>query len=75
MSDFPFGGDSAKIGEWLDKKKFKNSFKEFFNEWDADAILGITDEDIKSIDKGATNDAMRLCALLKTTRNSKYFII
>jgi hypothetical protein len=42
MSDYPKGGDIASTRAWLDKKGFIG----IFNNWEADAILGLPEEKI-----------------------------
>ncbi len=44
MSDFPHGGDILQTRAWLDKKGLTN----VFNGWKADALLGKSDDFIKS---------------------------
>ena len=42
MSDYPKGGDIASTRAWLDKKGFIG----IFNNWEADAILGLPEEKV-----------------------------
>jgi hypothetical protein len=42
MSDYPKGGDIASTRAWLDKKGFIG----IFNNWEADAILGLPEKKI-----------------------------
>jgi hypothetical protein len=42
MSDFPIGGDVAMTRAWLNKK----GFTDVFLKWEADSILGLSEEKI-----------------------------
>ena len=44
MDDFPRGGDIATTRAWLDRKGFDRKF----NGWEANAILGLTETQIRS---------------------------
>jgi len=67
MSDFPKGGDIGATRTWLDRKGFDGVFVG----WEADAILGKSDEFIKTkFPKTADGQdrAEILCGLLNTAR-------
>jgi len=67
MSDFPKGGDIGATRTWLDRKGFDGVFVG----WKADAILGKSDEFIKTkFPKTADGQdrAEILCGLLNTAR-------
>ena len=69
MSDFPSGGDVQATRAWLDKEGFVDVFKE----WKADAILGKSDEFVRSRFPKALegqDQAEMLCGLLNTARQS-----
>ena len=66
MSDFPKGGDVEATRAWLDKE----GFTDVFTGWKADAILGKSEEYVRS--KFSQTDQERaeiLCGLLNTARN------
>jgi hypothetical protein len=70
MSDFPHGGDSLLTRAWLDKKGFTN----VFNGWEADALLGKSDDFIKSKfppDEVSQDWAEMLCGLLSTAKKHR----
>ena len=64
MSDFPKGGDVASTRAWLDKEGFTG----IFNNWKADAILGLKDENIMTKVPGDTGEM--LCGFLNTARQT-----
>ena len=67
MSDFPRGGDVPATRAWLDKEGFTG----IFVGWKTDALLGKSDEFVKSKFSATDNDrAEMLCGLLNTARQS-----
>jgi len=67
MSDFPKGGDIVATRAWLDKEGFSG----VFTGWKADAILGKSDDFIKSKFPATEEGQERgdiLCGLLNTAR-------
>jgi hypothetical protein len=64
MSDFPKGGDIAATRAWLDKKGFIG----IFNNWEADAILGLDETDILTSIPGERGDM--LWGFLSTARQA-----
>jgi hypothetical protein len=69
MSDFPKGGDIQATRVWLDKKDFSG----LLTGWEADAILGKSDEFIKTKFPQSTegqDKAEILCGLLNTARTT-----
>ena len=67
MSDFPFGGDIEATRTWLDKKEFTG----VFTGWEAAAILGKTEEYVKTKFSTTPEDQEKaeiLCGLLDTAR-------
>ena len=69
MSDFPSGGDVQATRAWLDKE----GFVDVFIGWKADAILGKSDEFVRSRFPKALegqDQAEMLCGLLNTARQS-----
>ena len=69
MSDFPRGGVVEATRFWLDKK----GFVDMFNGWEADAILGKSDDFVKSKFHPTSEDQDRaemFCGLLSTARQS-----
>jgi len=67
MSDFPKGGDIGATRTWLDRKGFDG----IFMGWEADAILGKSDEFIKTkfpTTADGQDRAEILCGLLYTAR-------
>eukprot|EP01032_Pedospumella_encystans_P011488 gene11488-13354_t len=70
MSDYPKGGDIQTTRVWLDKKDFTG----MFSGWKADAILGKSDEFIKTKFPQSTegqDKAEILCGILNTARTSQ----
>ena len=64
MSDYPKGGDVASTRAWLDKK----GFTETFVRWEADAILGLSEERILSKVPGERGEM--LWGFLNTARQT-----
>jgi len=64
MSDFPRGGDVAMTRAWLDKEGFTGVFLE----WEADAILGLTEEKIMARVHGERGEM--LWGFLNTARQT-----
>ena len=64
MSDFPIGGDSIATRAWLDKKGFRN----VFNGFEAESIMGLDKDDIISMVSG--DNGLRLWGLLNTAKNN-----
>jgi hypothetical protein len=62
MSNFPFEADVTAIRSWLDEKGFLAKFEN----WDADALIGVDKEFLLSEVPG--RDGYRLWALLETAR-------
>ena len=63
MSDFPKSGDAEATRVWLDKKGFVDMFKG----WEADAIIGLSEENILSL--VPEENGLRLWGLLNTARS------
>ena len=64
MSDFPKGGDVEATRAWLDKE----GFVDFFEDWKADALLGLERTDILTsvpVERG-----LKLWGLLATARST-----
>ena len=69
MSDYPKGGDIEATRDWLDKKGFTGKFLG----WEADEILGKSDDFIKSKFDNTPEEqerAERLCGRLNTARQT-----
>ena len=69
MSDFPKGGDIQATRAWLDLKGFEGVFEK----WEADALLGKSDEFIRrkfSSSEAGQERAEMLCGFLATARQS-----
>ena len=64
MSDYPKGGDIASTRAWLDKKGFIG----IFNNWEADAILGLPEEKIMVKVPGERGEM--LCGFRNTARQT-----
>lgn len=64
MSDFPFGGNIAATRKWLDQKGYQNKF----DNWEADALLGLKEGDIFSKFGLPTERALYLRCLLTTAK-------
>ena len=62
MSDFPHKGTVDQTRQWLDAKGFQGKFLN----WEADALIGATEQDIKTIVSGERG--MILWGLLNTAR-------
>lgn len=62
MSDFPHKGTVDQTRQWLDA----NGFEGKFVNWKADALIGATEQDIKTIVSGERG--MILWGLLNTAR-------
>ena len=61
-------GSAADVAEWLGTKLFAAPIVDNFANWDAEAMLGVTDIDLLlRIIPG--NEGIRLWALLNTARN------
>ena len=56
MSDYPKGGDIASTRAWLDKEGFIG----IFNNWEADAILGLPEKKIMVKVPGKRRNALGL---------------
>jgi hypothetical protein len=64
MSDFPKGGDISSTRTWLDRKGFIG----IFNNWEADAIFGLSEEKIMAKVPGERGEM--LWGLLNTARQT-----
>jgi len=62
MSDLLIRGGYEATKNWMDKE----GFNDIFIEWEADALLGLPDEDILSLLSGEKGEI--LCGLLNTAR-------
>jgi hypothetical protein len=68
MGDYPKGGDVEATRAWLDKKGFVG----VFTGWEADAILGKSDDFIKGKFPSTTEGQEKaeiLCGFLNTARS------
>ena len=64
MNKFPLGGDIAATRVWLDSK----GFDKLFVGWEADALLGKSEDFIMSKFSGNEDKGEILCGLLNTAR-------
>jgi hypothetical protein len=64
---FPLTGKAADVASWLRTKSFTELTIENFAVWDAEAMLGGTETDIKA--DIPVKEGRRLWALLNTARN------
>lgn len=64
MSDFPKNGSIGALRLWLDA----NGLLCFLDGWNADALLGAKEEDVKTLVPGEAG--MRLWGLLNTARST-----
>ena len=65
---FPVTGSAADVAEWLGTKLFAAPIIENFAKWDAEAMLGGTEGDVKA-DIIPAMEGRRLWALLNTARS------
>ena len=63
---FPVTGSAADVAEWLGTKLFAAPIIENFANWDAEAMLGVTENVVM---RRAGDDGERLWALLNTARS------
>ena len=64
---FPVDGAAVEITDWLRTKLFAESIIEIFANWDAEAMLGVTEIDLKA--DIPVKDGKRLWALLNTAKS------
>ena len=64
---FPATGSAADVAEWLGTKLFAAPIILSFANWDAEAMLGVTETDLKM--KVPGDDGIRLWALLNAARS------
>ena len=63
---FPVDGTAVEIRDWLRTKLFAEPIIENFANWDAEAMLGVTENVVM---RRAGDDGERLWALLNTARS------
>lgn len=64
---FPETGTAADVADWLRTKSFAELIIENLADWDAEAMLGVTETDLKL--EVPDKDGRRLWALLNTARS------
>ena len=64
---FPVDGTAVEIREWLRNEKFNEETIQNFEDWNAAAMLGVSETDLKM--KVTGDDGIRLWSLLNTARS------
>ena len=64
---FPVTGSAADVAEWLRIEDFDKTIIDSFAKWNAKAMLGVTETDLKM--KVPGDDGIRLWALLNAARS------
>ena len=65
---FPVTGSAADVAEWLRIENFDKTIIDSFAKWNAKAMLGGTEDDVKA-DIIPANEGKRLWGLLNTARS------
>ncbi len=66
---FPLTGTAVEICDWLRSQSFKEATIQNFEDWNAEAMLGGTESDIKA--DIPVKDGRRLWALLNTAKSTQ----
>ena len=67
--NFPVAGEPPAVAAWLRAKLFTEEIIEIFADWDADAMLNVSEMDLKEDVPG--RDGRRLWALLTSTKRAQ----
>ena len=67
--NFPVAGAPPAVAAWLRTQLFKEDIIEIFDNWDADAMLNVSEMDLKEEVPG--REGKRLWALLTSTKNAQ----